>query len=78
MVEGARLESVYTVKTVSRVRISHSPPFLFLKMIPFLGRTAVLWSCAMESHEPRQVWKEAAVSESFHVPRGCLRTVARR
>ena len=27
VVEGARLESVYTGKPVSRVRISHSPPF---------------------------------------------------
>lgn len=26
----------------------------------------------MENREPRQVRKEAAVSESFHVPRGCL------
>ena len=33
MVEGARLESVYTVNAVSRVRISHSPPFLY----PFFG-----------------------------------------
>ena len=31
MVEGARLESVYTVNAVSRVRISHSPPFLYSK-----------------------------------------------
>ena len=28
----------------------------------------------MENREPRQVRKEAAVSESFHVPRGCLVT----
>ncbi len=29
LVEGARLESVYTAKVVSRVRISRSPPFLY-------------------------------------------------
>ncbi|MDF2530670.1 MAG: hypothetical protein K0Q65_251, partial [Clostridia bacterium] len=29
-------------------------------------------SCAMEIHEPRQVRKEATVSEPFHVPQGCL------
>ena len=53
-------------ETVPRVRIPHSPPYF--KRIPFLGRTAALWSCAMESHEPRQVRKEAAVSGSLHVP----------
>jgi hypothetical protein len=26
----------------------------------------------MEIHEPRQVRKEATVSEPFHVPQGCL------
>jgi len=25
-------------------------------------------SHAMEAHEPRQVWKEAAISGPFHVP----------
>ena len=74
MVEGARLESVYTGKPVSRVRISHSPPFLY----PFSGRAAVPGSCAMEPREPRQVRKEAALSESFHVPRGRLGTAVRR
>lgn len=44
----------------------------------FSGRTAVSGSCAMESREPRQVRKEAAVSESLHVPQGCLGAVARR
>ena len=74
MVEGARLESVYTGKPVSRVRISHSPPFLY----PFSGRAAAPGSCAMGPREPRQVRKEAALSESFHVPRGCLGTAVRR
>ncbi len=74
MVEGARLESVYTVNAVSRVRISHSPPFLY----SFSGRVAVLGSCAMKSCEPRQVRKEAAISGVLHVPRGRLRTAARR
>ena len=69
MVEGARLESVYTGKPVSRVRISHSPPFLY----PFSGRAAVSWSCAMGPREPRQVRKEAALSESFHVREGAWR-----
>jgi len=32
----------------------------------------MIGSCAMELHEPRQVRKEAAVSEHFHVPQGCL------
>ena len=74
MVEGARLESVYTVNAVSRVRISHSPPFFY----SFSGRVAVLGSCAMESREPRQVRKEAAISGARHVPRGRLRAAARR
>ena len=69
-----RLESVYTGKPVSRVRISHSPPFLY----PFSGRAAAPGSCAMGPREPRQVRKEAALSESFHVPRGCLGTAVRR
>ena len=29
-------------------------------------------SCAMETHEPCQVRKEAALSGTFYVPRGCL------
>jgi len=29
-------------------------------------------SCATEIHEPRQIREEAAVSEHFRVPRGCL------
>ena len=74
VVEGARLESVYTVNAVSRVRISHSPPFLY----SFSGRVAVLGSCAMKSCEPRQVRKEAAISGVLHVPRGRLGTAARR
>ena len=82
MVEGARLESVYTVNAVSRVRISHSPPFLYLflfdKFSSFLGRVAVFGSCAMKSREPRQVRKEAAISGVRHVPRGRLRAAARR
>jgi len=35
-------------------------------------------SCAMESCEPRQVRKEAAISGVLHVPRGRLGTAARR
>jgi len=38
----------------------------------------VPWSRAMEPCEPRQVRKEAAVSGSFHVPRGRLGTAACR
>ena len=37
--------------------------------------TAASWSCARQSHEPRQVWKEAAISESLSVPQGCLDAV---
>ena len=32
----------------------------------------MIGSCATEIHEPRQVRKEAAVSEPFRVPQGCL------
>ena len=63
-------------ETVPRVRISHSPPLFYRES--FFGRTTALWSCAMGPHEPRQVRKEAAVSESFHVPQGSLGAVARR
>ncbi len=31
---------------------------------------ACVGSCAMESHEPRQVRKEATVSDPLHVPQG--------
>ena len=77
MVEGARLESVCTVilyREFESLTLRH----FFIKEIPFSGRTAAPWSCAMGPHEPRQVRKEAAVSESFHVPRGSLGAAARR
>jgi len=32
----------------------------------------MIGSCATEIHEPRQVRKEATVSEPFRVPQGCL------
>ena len=32
MVEGARLESVYTANTVSGVRIPDSPPFFYFEI----------------------------------------------
>ena len=32
-------------------------------------------SCATETHEPRQIRKEAAISETFRVPRGSLARV---
>ena len=67
MVEGARLESVCTGNCTESSNLSLSAIF-FLKEIPFSGRAAAPWSCAMEPHESRQVRKEAAVSESFHVP----------
>lgn len=41
----------------------------------FSERTAVLWSRASQSHEPRQVWKEAALSGLLAVPWGCLGAV---
>ena len=76
MVEGARLESVCTGNCTESSNLSLSA--IIFESVPFPGRTAALWSCAMEYREPRQVRKEAAVSESLHVPRGRLRAVARR
>ena len=76
MVEGARLESVCTGNCTESSNLSLSA--IIFESVPFPGRTAALWSCAMESREPRQVRKEAAVSESLHVPRGRLGAAARR
>ncbi len=76
MVEGARLEIVCALiayREFESLTLRH----LFLKH-PFSGWTAAFGSCAMESCEPRQVRKEAAVSEPLHVPQGCLGAVARR
>ncbi|EGO62535.1 hypothetical protein ALO_17761 [Acetonema longum DSM 6540] len=45
----------------------------FQRFSGFSGRTAAeVGSCAMKIHEPRQVRKEATVSDPFHVPQGCL------
>ena len=63
-------------ETVPRVRIPLSPPFLFLMVV--CGLSALVFnvgpqqipagSYAMETHEPREVRKEATVSDNFYVP----------
>lgn len=32
----------------------------------------IIGSCAIDTCEPRQVWKEAAVNETIYVPQGRL------
>ena len=77
MVEGARLESVCTVilyREFESLTLRHFYVF-FGQNSSFSERTAVLWSRASQSHEPRQVWKEAALSGLLAVPWGCLGAV---
>ena len=94
MVEGARLESVCTVilyREFESLTLRHFFIHFWViyvvyavlsavirRQASFQGRAAVPGSCARQSHEPRQVRKEAAISESLPVPRGCLGAVVRR
>ena len=66
-------------ETVPRVRIPLSPPLIQKKWPshdrPFVFKARSrqsVGSCAMGTHEPRQVRKEATVSDNSHVPRGSL------
>ena len=83
MVEGARLESVCTVilyREFESLTLRHFF-YSFLGCITecsFQGRASAPGSCARQSHEPRQVRKEAAISGPLSVPRGCLGAAARR
>ena len=86
MVEGARLESVCTVILYREFESLTLRHFFIKKQAVFIGLyeywlvfvvywTAAFWSCARQSHEPRQVRQEAAISESLSVPQGCLDAV---
>ncbi|MBP1765442.1 MAG: hypothetical protein H6Q65_2500, partial [Firmicutes bacterium] len=74
-VEGARLESVCTGNCTEGSNPSLSAIFISnggtrVSCFCFQCRTAAIpaGSYAMETHEPRQVRKEAAVSDNFYVP----------
>lgn len=70
MVEGARLESVCTGNCTEGSNPSLSA--IYLSKAIFKVGPQQVGSCAIGTHEPRQVRKEAAVSDNFYVPRGCL------
>ena len=57
-------------ETLPRVRIPLSPPLAIDRSLAvlFFCQTAAGGSCAMEAREPRQVRKEAAISDYFCVP----------
>jgi hypothetical protein len=74
VVEGARLESVCIRKgtegsnpSLSASKIEAGYGFLFSR-----PGYSIAGSCAIGTHEPRQVRKEAALSDHSYVPQGCL------
>ena len=70
MVEGARLESVCTGYCTESSNLSLSAIFIskIKEAKAFSGRAIAFGSRAREPREPRQVRKEAAISESLSVP----------
>ncbi len=70
MVEGARLESVCIRKGTEGSNPSLSAILFLLKGLIDVFKVGPwqIGSYAMETHEPRQVRKEAAVSDNLHVP----------
>ena len=76
MVEGARLESVCTVilyREFESLTLRHFYVFFWTEQ--FVFRTDCSTLVPRKSHEPRQVWKEAALSGLLAVPWGCLGAV---
>lgn len=76
MVEGARLESVCIRKgtegsnpSLSAIKIRIKVGYGFLFSRPGYSSAG---SCAIGTHESRQVRKEAALSDHSYVPQGCL------
>lgn len=70
MVEGARLESVCTGNCTE----GSNPSLSAINLSKAIFKVGLRWvgSCAIGTHEPRQVRKEATVSDNSYVPRGCL------